>query len=438
MAVTLNATHDPTRRSWIASAEREATDFPVQNLPFGVFRAAPGAPTRIGVAIGDSILDLAAAVRSDLVPSTLRDYCGAPDLNRLMAAGTSAWSALRWALSELLGADTCPPAARARATACLVSPRAAEMLLPARIGDYTDFYASIHHATRVGAMFRPDQPLSPNYKWVPIGYHGRSSSIVPSGTVVRRPTGQIRAASGCAPEFAPTRQLDYELELGWFVGSGNEQGTAISIGSAADHLFGAVLLNDWSARDIQAWEYQPLGPFLAKSFGTSISPWVVTTEALAPFRTAPTPRAPGDPAPLSYLDDKTDKTSGAFDITLEVSLATQRMRTAGHASHGVCRSNAATLYWTPAQLVAHHTSNGCNLRPGDLLATGTISGPTLDACGCLLELTRRGSEPLSLPDGETREFLEDGDEVVLRGFAARPGYRRIGWAECRGVVGAAS
>ena len=309
-----------------------------------------------------------------------------------------------------------------------------ELLLPAQIGDYTDFYASVHHATNVGSMFRPDNPLLPNYKWVPIGYHGRSSSIVPSNTPVRRPRGQLKDQAADAPEYAPSRALDYEMEMGCFIGPGNPLGEAVPLEQAEQHLFGLCLVNDWSARDIQTWEYQPLGPFLAKNFATTISPWVVTMEALEPFRTRAYDRPPGDPAPLPYLDSASNRERGGIDAVVEVFIRTARMRGAGLPEQRVSRSRMADLYWTVAQMFAHHTSNGCNLRPGDLFATGTISGPGKDARGCLLELTWRGAEPLTLPGGETRKFLEDGDEVIMRGYCERPGTTRIGFGECRGVV----
>jgi fumarylacetoacetase len=441
--MSLNPTHDPARRSWLESANAETTDFPLQNLPFGVFRTAPTAPPRIGVAIGSSILDLTAAARTGLVPVVaatvetdgLIGACRQSSLNALMTLGPAHWSVLRARLSELLGADTCPAGpGRAAVEACLVPQAAAEMLLPAAIGDYTDFYASIFHATNVGAMFRPDQPLLPNYPWVPIGYHGRSSSIMVSGSPVRRPQGQTRAAGETAPVFGPTGQLDYELELGAFVGPGNVLGSPVPVAVAPGHLFGFALLNDWSARDIQSWEYQPLGPFLAKNFATTVSPWIVTAEALAPFRTAAFARGAGDPAPLPYLSDPRDQAAGGIDVTLEVWLLTAGMRAAGQAPHRLTAGNFKDMYWTVAQLLAHHTSNGCNLRPGDLIGSGTVSGPTKDSRGCLLELTQRGAEPVRLPNGEARAFLEDGDEIILRGHASRPGARRIGFGECRGLV----
>lgn len=310
----------------------------------------------------------------------------------------------------------------------------AELFLPATIGNYTDFYASIHHATRVGSLFRPDAPLLPNYKFVPIAYHGRASSIVVSGASLRRPCGQMKPDNAPAPVFGPSRALDYELEVGFFIGPGNRLGEPIPIEQAGEHIFGVCLLNDWSARDLQKWEYQPLGPFLGKNFGTTISLWVVTMEALAPFRVPAFSRPPGDPAPLPYLHGADDQQHGGVALTLEVWLATARMRTAGQAPVRLSQSRLADSYWTPAQLVAHHASNGCNLCPGDVLASGTVSGPARDSGGCLLELTRGGAEPISLPNGETRRFLEDGDEVVLRGFCEAPGRARLGLGECRGTI----
>jgi fumarylacetoacetase len=311
------------------------------------------------------------------------------------------------------------------------------MELPFRIGDYTDFYASIDHATNVGRLFRPDNPLLPNYKWVPIGYHGRASSIVVSGTEVQRPCGQTKAADAAEPVFGPSRMLDYEVEVGFFVGEGNALGRSIPLEQAGERIFGLCLVNDWSARDIQSWEYQPLGPFLGKSFATTISPWVVTLDALAPYRVPALVRPEGDPEPLPYLRSDGDRERGGFDINLEVWLATAKMRESGEAAVRVSRGNMKDLYWTLAQMLTHHASNGCNLRPGDLLATGTVSGATADSVGSLLERTKRGAEPMALPNGESRKFLEDGDEVILRGWCEREGYARIGFGECRGVVGAA-
>ncbi len=437
----MNETHDPARTSWVESAQGH-TDFPIQNLPFGVFRRVEGGNSpSVGVAIGDRILDLAAA--GDFAGFTgpavqAAEACAGPSLNALMALGREHWSALRRQVSALLAADSAAfRADRGLGDRILISMADVELLLPSRIGDYTDFYASVHHATNVGSMFRPDNPLLPNYKWVPIGYHGRASSIVRSGTPVRRPRGQLKDPAGEAPVFAPTRALDYEMEVGCFVGLGNALGEPVPIEEAESHLFGLCLVNDWSARDIQTWEYQPLGPFLAKNFATSISPWVLTLEALEPFRTTAFDRPAGDPAPLPYLDSPADRQHGGVDVTVEVSLLTARMRQAGQPPYRLSRSRMADLYWTLAQMFAHHTSNGCNMQPGDLFATGTISGSGKDARGCLLELTWRGAEPLTLPSGETRKFLDDGDEVIMRGYCERPGTARIGFGECRGVVVAA-
>ena len=430
--MTLNRARQTGRLSWIESANDVGTDFPLHNLPYGVFCRGPDSSPRVGTAIGDQILDLSAA--ADFLPSTARSACQQPTLNALMACGRAVWSDLRARLSELLGADSCPAPLRAKVQRCLLPQTEAQMMLPAHIGDYTDFYASIFHAANVGSMFRPDQPLLPNYKWVPIGYHGRSSSIVVSGTPVRRPHGQLKQADAPAPRYGPCQNLDYELELGVFVGPGNPQGERIPLATAPDHLFGVVLLNDWSARDIQTWEYQPLGPFLAKNFATTISPWVVTMEALAPFRGPAFTRPAGDPAPLPYLADATDQAHGGLDLTMEIWLLTARMRAASQAPHRLSSGNFQQMYWTLAQLLTHHASNGCNLQPGDLLGSGTVSGETKASRGCLLELAWRGTEPLKLSNGEERKFLQDGDEVILRGYCERPGLRRIGLGECRGLV----
>jgi fumarylacetoacetase len=430
----LNQTHDPIRVSWIDSANEPLADFPLQNLPFGVFRVGLASPCRVGVAIGREIFDLRAAVDADILPPEANPACCAETLNDLMAAGPAMWKGLRARLSELLGADSCPDDLRAKVRRCLLPQETVTMALPAKIGDYTDFYASVDHATNVGKLFRPDQPLLPNYKWLPIGYHGRSSSIVVSGHPVRRPAGQFKRPSAAAPDFGPSESLDYEVELGAFVGPGNPLGEPLPLPAARGRLFGVVLLNDWSARDIQSWEYQPLGPFLAKNFTTSLSPWVVTTDALAPFRVPASARAEGDPAPLPYLVDPADAALGGFDLTLEAWLLTPKMRAAGATAHRLSTGNFRQMYWTLAQLLTHHASNGCNLRPGDLLGSGTVSGSAPDARGCLLEITARGTEPISLPNGETRRFLEDGDEIILRGYAARPGARRIGLGECRGMI----
>ena len=434
----MDETHDPARTSWVESAQG-TTDFPIQNLPFGIFRRRDDdEPARVGVAIGDCIMDITACHdegRFRGVAERAAEACAADSLNLLMARGRAPRVALRRQVSALLSADSpAYKASRRLADRLLVPMAEAELLLPATIGDYTDFYASVHHATNVGGMFRPDNPLLPNYKWVPIGYHGRSSSIVTSGTPVRRPSGQRKDPGSETPEFGPARQLDYEMEVGCFVSVGNGMAERVPIAEAEEHLFGLCLVNDWSARDIQSWEYQPLGPFLAKDFATTISPWVVTLEALEPYRVPAATRPSGDPAPLPYLLDAGDQECGAFDVVVEVYLASARMREAGTAPVRLSRGRMADLYWTPAQMLAHHTSGGCNLRSGDLFASGTISGPGKEARGSLLELAWRGAEPLTLPTGETRKFLEDGDEVIMRGFAERPGAARIGFGECRGLV----
>jgi fumarylacetoacetase len=436
--VTLDQTNDPGLRSWVASANDAASDFPIQNLPFGVFkRAGTDERSRVGVAIGDQIVDVAACADERLIAAdaAVADACREPSLNSLMELGRDATHGLRRELSALLRAGSAAfERDRAIASRILVPMSDAQLLLPARIGDYTDFYASIDHATNVGSMFRPDNPLLPNYKWIPIGYHGRSSSIVVSGTDVRRPIGQTRDGADGPPSFGPTRRLDYELEVGAVIAMGNSLGTPITLDDAERHVFGLCLVNDWSARDIQAWEYQPLGPFLAKNFATSVSPWVVTLDALEPFRARAYPRPADDPAPLPYLFSQTNLNAGAFDLTLEVFLTSARMRGERIDPFRVSVGNFVEMYWTIAQLVAHHTSNGCNLRAGDLLASGTVSGPTKESRGCLLERTWRGAEPLQLPTGETRKFLEDGDEVTLRAFCERSGHRRIGFGECKGRV----
>jgi fumarylacetoacetase len=430
--LVVDATHDPGYRSWVASACGHP-DFPIQNLPLGIFSPPGGAP-RAGIAIGDEILDLAAMAAAGLLRGEAGRAAAAasgPALNGLLALGAGPRRALRARLFELL-TEGAPEAAE-------VAPllyRAADctMQLPVTIGDYTDFYAGIYHATNVGKLFRPDNPLLPNYKWLPIGYHGRASTVQPSGIPVRRPSGQRKRADDPAPSFGPCRNLDYELELGIWIGPGNDQGSPIPIGQAAAHVAGYCLLNDWSARDLQSWEYQPLGPFLAKSFATTISSWIVTPEALAPFRTAQPPRPDGDLAPLDYLLDEADQAAGALDIELEVLLLTQRMRAEGREPHRLSVGSTRHMYWTVAQMVAHHTSNGCSLRPGDLFGSGTISAPTRDGYGSLLEITRGGREPVTLPNGETRAFLEDGDEIVLRARARREGAAPIGFGECRAIV----
>jgi fumarylacetoacetase len=447
MKLLLDETHDPETQSWVESANASDSDFPIQNLPFGVFRnRAARSVAKIGVAIGDSIVDIAGLRGENLLANSkvkdAADACAvspadanssnAVSLNALMSLGSASQRALRRRLHALLRNDV-SASERQAVSRHLVPQSEVEMLLPAVIGDYTDFYASIFHATNVGKLFRPDNPLLPNYKYIPIAYHGRASSLVASGTSVHRPSGQTRDANA-DPKFGPTKALDYELEVGLFVSSGNRLGEKIPINEAHEHLFGICLVNDWSARDVQAWEYQPLGPFLAKSFSTSLSPWVVTIEALAPFRTAAFVRAEGDPRPLPYLFDAGDQERGGLNLSLEVSLQSARMRDAGVAPTILSRSNLRDLYWTMAQMLTHHASNGCNLRPGDLLASGTVSGEDNGARGCLLELTSRGQNPITLPSGEQRKFLEDGDEVIFHGFCEADGFRRIGLGTCRGII----
>ncbi len=430
----LNETHDPKLTSWIASANAPGTDFPIQNLPFAVFRRQGGTESfRGGVAIGDQVLDLAAVYDNNIFTgdaAQAAQAASASTLNALMAMGPAAWSALRLALSRALRAGSLQQDAIAP---CLVPMKDVDYALPAQIGDYTDFYTSIHHATNIGKLFRPDNPLLPNYQWIPIGYHGRASSIVVSGHSFHRPHGQLMPPGAQQPVLGPCKRLDIELELGVFIGSGNAMGAPVTINEAEQHVFGICLLNDWSARDIQGWEYQPLGPFLAKNFATTISPWIVTLEALAPYR-VPFTRPAGDPQPLPYLDSDHNRAAGAFDIRLDVTLQTATMRDAGHAGHKLCETSYRHAYWTLAQMVAHHTVNGCNLQPGDLLGTGTLSGPTLAQAGALIELTEGGKKPIALDNGEQRTFLEDGDAVSVRGWCEAPAAVRIGFGECRGMV----
>jgi len=437
--MALNDTHRVELASWVESAQTPGSSFPIQNLPFGVFkRTGRNEAPRVGAAVGDQIVDITACLDEGLLAAAARtaaECCRRPQLNDLMAMGPEPVSALRRSLSELLRAES---AAYHRdpgiAHRVLVPMYEAELRLPAVIGDYSDFYASIDHARNVGSMFRPNDPLLPNYKYVPIGYHGRASSIVLSGTQVRRPTGQLRDDPEQQPIVAPTRRLDYEIELGVFVGAGNPLGSPIPIMDADRHIFGCCLLNDWSARDIQSWEYQPLGPFLAKSFATTISPWVVTLEALEPFRVEAYVRPDGDPQPLPYLLWDSDQRRGGLDIRLEVYLRTATMRQRSQDPVLVSRGRFTSMYWTVAQLIAHHTSNGCNLRPGDLLGSGTVSGPEAESRGSLIERTWRGRDPLRLANGESRTFLADGDEIIMRGYCERPGFARIGFGECRGMI----
>jgi fumarylacetoacetase len=428
----LDHTHDPKLESWVVSANGHS-DFPIQNLPLGIFSPGGGAP-RGGVAIGDRILDLSAAIAADLFTGEAARAAEAASgsvLNPFLALRAGPRQALRARLSELL--KTGSPD-EGRVEPCLQPASDCALHLPAHIGGYTDFYVGIHHATNVGKQFRPDNPLLPNYKHVPIGYHGRASSIRPSGVPVRRPRGQTKPPDASEPGFGPSQRLDYELELGVWIGPGNELGAPIDIGKASEHVGGFCLLNDWSARDIQAWEYQPLGPFLSKNFASTISAWIVTPEALAPFRIAQPGRPEGDPAPLPYLTNEADQREGALDLELEVLLLTPGMRENGLPPHRLALSNARHMYWTVAQMVTHHTSNGCNLQPGDLLGTGTISGPDQTSCGSILEATLGGKSPINLASGEERRFLEDGDEVILRARGRRDGCAPVGFGECRAVI----
>ena len=414
------------KRCWVESANDPESDFPIENLPVGAFvYDRPQTKRSITFAIGDKLLDIRACFDAGLIQ-------GPNPTAHVLDCVASAQEilALRRQAMQLLS----DPAYRYQVEPQLLPQDSVEIVPLFHIGDYTDFYASIHHATNVGRLFRPDNPLLPNYKYVPIGYHGRASSIVISGTEVRRPNGQMKPPDAAEPKFGPSRMLDYELEMGFFVGEMNPLGTPVPIAQAGSHIFGFSLVNDWSARDIQSWEYQPLGPFLGKSFATTISPWVVTLDALEPYRVPVAPRPEGDPKPLPYLWSDEDQQRGAFDIHLEVSLLTAKMRAAGERPFRVSLGNLRDLYWTPAQMLAHHTSNGCNLRPGDLLATGTVSGSTPESVGSLLERTKRGAEPLQLPNGEQRKFLEDGDEVIFRAWCEREGCPRIGFGECRGVI----
>ena len=438
----MNETHDPSLTSWIESANSPDSDFPIQNLPFGVFSRKGDAERRVGVAIGDQIIDIGESLSANLWTGKARDvarWCDRPNLNELMQAPRESLSEFRARLSELLSGtpgdnsviNPLPPGA-------LVPMLEAEMFVPAEIGDYTDFYSSIYHATNVGKIFRPDNPLFPNYKHVPIGYHGRASSIVISGTGVNRPKGQTLESGSTTPTFAPTQMLDYEAEVGFYVGRGTELGETVSLNEAEEHLFGICLVNDWSARDIQSWEYQPLGPFLAKNFATTVSPWVVTWEALEPYRAPAFFRRPNDPQPLPYLASDKDRNEGGLDLNIEVYIRSMLMREGRLRAFRLSAASLADMYWTPAQMLTHHASNGCNMRPGDLFASGTVSGPDSGSQGCLLELTRRGADPIVLPTGEERRFLRDGDEIIMRAYFQREEAARIGLGECAGLIVASS
>jgi len=430
----LNETHDPDLQSWVSSANSGSTDFPIQNMPFAVFRRqGSNEAFRGGVAIGDQIVDLQALKDANVFDGAGQEALQAAsesELNRFMAMGQTAWSALRLALSRALQKGS---ALQDSVECCLVDQTEAEYKLPCRINDYTDFYTSIHHATTVGSLFRPDNPLLPNYKWVPIGYHGRASSIDVSGQSFPRPTGQTKAPDSDQPTVAPCKRLDYELEMGIFIGTGNDLGHPIPIAEAENHVFGLCLLNDWSARDIQAWEYQPLGPFLAKNFASTVSPWIVTLEALAPYR-RPFTRDSDDPQPLPYLTSEDNSRAGSLDVELEVLLLTEKMRASGQPPARLSRSNFKHSYWTVAQMVAHHTVNGCNLQPGDFLGSGTQSGPQAGEGGSIIELSQGGKTPVELPNGETRLFVEDGDTVIIRGYCSAEKAVRIGFGEVAGTV----
>jgi fumarylacetoacetase len=436
MSYEINETHDPSLKSWVSSANSPDSDFPIQNLPFGVFARGAGELPRAGIAIGDQILVLTECERAgflnELDPATTQ-ACLSPSLNTLMALGQHSWTALRLRLSRLLRADA-PEIQRnpERAERLLVPMSSAQMLLPAVIGDYTDFYTSIYHATNVGRIFGSPKALPDNYNYIPLGYHGRASSIIASGTPVRRPSGQFRANEILAPAFGPSEQLDYELEVGFFVGPGNPAGEQIRIDQAEEHIFGLCLVNDWSARDIQLWEYQPLGPFLSKSFATTISPWVVSLEALAPYRVPAFARSADHLLP--YLHSAGDRDRGSIDLVVEVFFRSERMRRERIPPVRLSKGNFRDMYWTMAQMLTHHTSNGCNLRPGDLIASGTVSGASKESRACLLELTWQATEPVRLPGGEFLEFLRAADEVIFRGHCSKDGFARIGFGECTGVV----
>ena len=430
----INETHDINLTSWVESANIKGCDFPIQNLPFAEFRTKnTNEKFRGGVAIGDQVIDLAKLSHLNIFTGdakTALDAASESTLNTFMGLGEQYWSALRLALSKALreGAQQ-----QKEMQSTLIPQADIEFSLPCRIGDYTDFYTSIYHATAVGSLFRPDNPLLPNYKWVPIGYHGRSSSIDVSGQTFHRPKGQTKAPDADTPSFGPCKRLDYELELGIYLGKGNALGDAIAIENAENHVFGFCVFNDWSARDLQAWEYQPLGPFLAKNFASTVSPWIVTTEALAPFRTSWT-RDENDPQPMPYLESAANRELGAFDIQMDVKIQTQKMRDENHQPTQVSASSFKHSYWTVAQMVTHHTVNGCNFMPGDMLGSGTQSGPTHEEAGSLLELSRGGKEKITLSNGEQRSFLEDGDNVIMRGWCEKPGYARIGFGSVESTV----
>ncbi|EPJ45294.1 MAG: fumarylacetoacetase [Osedax symbiont Rs1] len=430
----LNQTHNPDLTSWVASANVAECDFPIQNLPFAIFRRAGSAEAfRGGVAIGDKVLDLAALAALNLFAENLQPAlraCSQSQLNDFMAMPQATWSALRLALSQALATGS---ALQSSIEATLIAQADIEFDLPCKIGDYTDFYTSIHHATTIGSFFRPDNPLLPNYKWLPIGYHGRSSSITISGTDFHRPVGQTKAATADEPTLGPCKRLDYEMEVGIYIGAGNEMGSPINIEQTDQYVFGMCLFNDWSARDIQGWEYQPLGPFLAKNFASTVSPWIITNEALAPFRQA-WQRQKSDPQPLAYLSGQQNSTLGSYDIQLEVSLQTANMRSAQIEGQKITRTSFKHSYWSVAQMVAHHTVNGCNLQAGDFFGSGTQSGPSLDQVGSMMELTSAGKTSFTLENGESRTFLEDGDAIIMSGFCVAEGATRIGFGSVKATI----
>lgn len=430
----LNQTHDPKLRSWVESANKDGCDFPIQNLPFASFRRAGSQEDfRGGVAIGNQILDLKASLDTGVLGTSVESILSSAakeKLNEYMSLGKSSWSELRQVLSLALKTGS---ALEASLKNCLIAQADAEFTMPCVVGDYTDFYASVHHATNIGALFRPDNPLLPNYKWIPIGYHGRSSSIAVSGQDFPRPKGQTKAPDAAEPSFGPCKRLDFELEMGILIGAPNKLGEAISINDAEDHIFGMCLFNDWSARDIQAWEYQPLGPFLAKNFASTISPWIITHEALAPFRSGFSHPAE-DPQPMKYLESSENSQAGAVDVELEVFIETEKMRAANEAAVSLATTNFNYSYWTMAQMVTHHTVNGCNMQAGDLLGTGTLSGPDASQACALIELTQGGKHPITLPNGEVRAFLEDGDTIIIRGASQREGHTRIGFGEVSATI----
>jgi fumarylacetoacetase len=432
--IATNKTHAPDLSSWVESANAGDCDFPIQNLPFAIFRRTGSTEAfRGGVAIGDQVVDLAALGNAGFINGDAGQAlanCNKPTLNDLMGMAPKYWAALRLALSEALATGS---ASQQSVSGCLVAQSDVEYDLPCVIGDYTDFYTSIHHATSVGSLFRPDNPLLPNYKWIPIGYHGRSSSIAVSGQEFHRPKGQLKPPTAETPSMGACKRLDYEMEMGIYIGGGNALGDTIAIEDAEDAVFGMCLFNDWSARDIQAWEYQPLGPFLAKNFASTVSPWVVTNEALAPFRAAWS-RDSNDPQPLDYLTSTQNSEQGSYDVELEVFVETAKMRDGGEAPAKLSQSNFHHSYWTVGQMVAHHTVNGCNFRPGDFIGSGTQSGPSFEESGSMLELSKGGKQQIDLGNGETRTFLEDGDSVIMRGYCQRDGAARIGFGEVSALV----